>query len=113
MLKQRIFYYIPVLISRLRIKEECGSRNSLIQKVLRKISDPLENLEPSIALKHEKGNNLLEEETNNDCWPWDQATIFRGGPKGELEDEETENRDGAVTEGRVRVLLKWSGKESI
>lgn len=51
------------------VKEENCTDVGLLQEIRGKESKPLENLEASIRLENEKGDSLLEEETNDDCLP--------------------------------------------
>lgn len=47
------------------VKEEFGSEGTHAEEILRKLSDPFEDLETCIGLEHEKRNGLLEDEADN------------------------------------------------
>ena len=59
----------PVFIDGVLVEEEGRTDLGLPQEVGGEESEPLEDAEASIGLKDEKGDGLLEEETNNYCLP--------------------------------------------
>ena len=59
----------PALIDGVLVKEKDGTDSGFLQEVVCEGTDPPENCESSIGLEDEKGNGLLEKETNNDCLP--------------------------------------------
>ena len=95
----------------IRIEEERGADLGLGKEIGGQGGDPLEDGEPSTGLEHEECNSLLEEQPNDDSWPWDEVTLGRGGPETELEDEETEDRNGAIAIfgilARHKKSLSW------
>lgn len=86
----------PMLPNRLCIKEENSSRRSLPQEITRKRSDPRKDVEPSTALQHEKSDDLLHEETDDDCGPVHPPSVVADHPEKCLEDEKTKYGNGAV-----------------
>ena len=67
----------PVLIDGVLVEEESCTNLGLPQEVGGEESKPLEDAEASIGLENEKGDGLLEEQTNNDCLP---VNVFKSRP---------------------------------
>lgn len=109
----------PMLINSRLIKEEDCSFRSFSQEIAGQSRDPAKDLEPCIALQDEESDDLLDEETNNDCGPVDVGSVVTDDPEKGLEDEEAKDGDGTISVIRAlnhlqktKIGLELKGKQN-
>ena len=60
-------------------------------------------MEAGTGLEHEKGNCLLQEQSDHDSAPLDMGPVLGGRPKAELKHDKTKNGDRTVNVFRTLV----------
>lgn len=88
------------------IEEKRGADETLVEEIGCEICKPLEQAEASTGLENEERDHLLYEEADYDGVPLDAGPVPRRSPKAELENDEANNGDRAVTIARALVPTK-------
>jgi len=86
-----------MLVNGLLVKKEDSAFICLAEKVTGESGNPGKDFESGVGFEHEKRNSLLHKQANNNRRPVDRIAVVAHGPEERLEDEKTEDGDGAIT----------------